>query len=98
MKFHGETTRQKAIIDRLCRLLKEDDRVLATWLVGSLAQGSGDRFSDIDMYIVPSNAAYDAVYNEREDIARSLANLSDAWSDPPKRCGARSVLLPIGTV
>jgi predicted nucleotidyltransferase len=38
-----------ALRERLLRLAQEDDRVVAGAIVGSLAVGGGDRFSDIDL-------------------------------------------------
>ena len=38
-----------ALRDRVLRLAQEDDRVVAGAIVGSLAVGGGDRFSDIDL-------------------------------------------------
>ena len=38
-----------ALRERVLRLAQEDDRVVAGAIVGSLAVGGGDRFSDIDL-------------------------------------------------
>ena len=38
-----------ALRERVLRLAKEDDRVVAAAAVGSLAVGDGDRFSDLDL-------------------------------------------------
>ncbi|MGH2540050.1 MAG: hypothetical protein ACRDGK_05985 [Actinomycetota bacterium] len=38
-----------ALRDRVLRLAKEDERVIAGALVGSLAVGADDRFSDLDL-------------------------------------------------
>lgn len=75
MELRSETARQEAIVDRVHRLLKKDERVLSAWLVGSLAQGSGDRFSDVDLYIVPKDEYYQDVYDEREELAQSLGDV-----------------------
>jgi predicted nucleotidyltransferase len=75
MELRSETARQEAIVDRVHRLLRKDGRVLSAWLVGSLAQGAGDRFSDVDLYIVPRDEYYQDVYSEREDLAQSLGDV-----------------------
>ncbi len=96
MTFRSEMTRQEAIIDRLCHLLREDDRILATWLVGSLAQGSGDHFSDVDLYIVPSDEYYDAVYNERKELAQGLGEVLSTFEVSWPNCQLLVVILRNG--
>jgi hypothetical protein len=38
-----------ALRDRLLRLAEDDERVVAAAVVGSLAAGTGDRYSDLDL-------------------------------------------------
>jgi hypothetical protein len=40
---------RNALLDRVVRLAREEARVVAAALVGSLALGAGDRFSDVDL-------------------------------------------------
>jgi predicted nucleotidyltransferase len=46
------TEAQQALAERLARVLEEDPRVLSVWLTGSLGQGKGDRWSDVDILAV----------------------------------------------
>lgn len=43
------TPAQSALLDRLTTALGQDPRIQALWLAGSLAQGGGDVWSDIDL-------------------------------------------------
>ena len=43
------TPAQSALLDRLTTTLGQDPRIQALWLGGSLAQGGGDPWSDIDL-------------------------------------------------
>ena len=40
------TAAQEALIARATDVLRDDDRVIAAWLVGGFAVGDGDAFSD----------------------------------------------------
>jgi hypothetical protein len=51
--------RHEAVLERLTRLARDDDRVVAAWLQGSRADGSADPFSDIDFYVAVADDAYD---------------------------------------
>jgi hypothetical protein len=51
-----------ALCERVLRLADEDERVVAGAAVGSLAAGTGDRFSDLDLtFAVAEGAAVDEV-------------------------------------
>ena len=43
------TPAQSALLDRLTTALGQDPRIQALWMSGSLAQGGGDAWSDIDL-------------------------------------------------
>ena len=47
-----------ALLARLLALLKADSRVAAVWLHGSLGRGTGDAWSDLDLWVVVFDAAY----------------------------------------
>jgi predicted nucleotidyltransferase len=46
------TDRQQRLIDALTRMLSNDPRIESAWLAGSLGNGSGDAFSDVDILVV----------------------------------------------
>jgi hypothetical protein len=59
-----------AVRERLLRLAEDDERVVAGAVVGSLALGSGDRFSDLDLTFAVTDDA--AVADVLEDWTRTL--------------------------
>ena len=67
---------REALRDRLLRLAREDDRVVAGAAVGSLATGHGDRFSDIDLTF--GIADHVPVTNVLNDWNRTLVDELDA--------------------
>jgi len=65
-----------ALRDRVLRLADEDERVVAGAVVGSLALGGGDRFSDLDLTFAVADDA--AVSDVLDDWTRRLANEDQA--------------------
>jgi hypothetical protein len=65
-----------ALRDRVVRLAAEDERVVAGAAVGSLAAGSGDRFSDLDLTFGIADEA--PVADVLEDWTRTLVEEADA--------------------
>jgi predicted nucleotidyltransferase len=71
-----------ALRDRVLRLAAEDERVVAAAVVGSLALGGGDRYSDLDLtFAIADDVPIDEVLDEwtaklvEEDGAVRLADL-----------------------
>ncbi|MGI8552298.1 MAG: hypothetical protein ACR2PL_16155 [Dehalococcoidia bacterium] len=52
---------REQLITRFEALTRQDPRVLALWLQGSLSDGTEDALSDIDAHIAIEDAAFDAV-------------------------------------
>ena len=50
--------RHDAVIERLTRAARDDERIVAAWLQGSRADGSADAYSDIDIYLAIRDEAY----------------------------------------
>lgn len=65
-----------ALRERLLQLAEEDERVVAGAAVGSLAVGSGDRFSDLDLTFGIADGV--PVANVLDDWTRTLAMELDA--------------------
>lgn len=65
---------QGRVLRRVVEYFSDDARVEALVLSGSLAQGAGDAWSDVDVYIVASDAAFDDVFAERNFTAASIAS------------------------
>lgn len=72
--------RREQVIERLAALVRDDGRLIALWLQGSLASGSADPLSDIDAYIAVRDDAFDAVFEGRLALVERLDTVL-AWSD-----------------
>lgn len=71
----GLTPAQGQLLTRLARHLDSDSRIGAAWLVGSLARGLGDRFSDVDVRAAVDGGALRAVVDEWPARVASLVEL-----------------------
>jgi hypothetical protein len=71
--------RRGELIDRAVAIFSVDARFPAGWLEGSLADGSADSYSDIDLHLAVVESAWDEVWNGRlreiERVAPILASL-----------------------
>jgi hypothetical protein len=65
------TAPQRALIERATDVLGADDRVLAVYLVGGFAVGTGDAWSDVDLQCTIRDEA-------REDLTTSWVDLAQA--------------------
>jgi predicted nucleotidyltransferase len=50
--YHKYLDERNRLLDRISRLLDDDPRVKAAWLIGSLGRDGGDELSDIDVWVV----------------------------------------------
>jgi hypothetical protein len=71
--------RRSDLIDRAVAILSNDPQFPAGWLEGSLADGSADAYSDIDLHLCVVGDAWDEVWNGRlgviERVGPILASL-----------------------
>ncbi len=65
--------RRRETIEKAVAIFSRDPRFLAGWLEGSLADGSADSFSDIDLYLCVSEAAWNEVWFNRRDLIERIA-------------------------
>lgn len=61
------------LLARLLAALEADPRVLAAWLIGSLAQGVGDEYSDLDLLLAVEDAALPALADGWRDFLAGVA-------------------------
>src|SRR5207244_2907228 len=54
-------------------ILSSHARFRARWLEGSLADGSADPYSDIDLYLCVDEKAWDEVWRARRDVIERIA-------------------------
>lgn len=57
-------------IHRFTEACRADDRVLACFLGGSNARGAADSYSDLDLYLITTDAGYEPFWAEREQFLK----------------------------
>jgi len=65
--------RRGELIDRAIAIFSADVRFPAGWLEGSLADGSADSYSDIDLHLSVVESAWDEVWNGRRRVIERIA-------------------------
>ena len=60
----------QAILDKFVKACQSDDRIVATLLVGSYVKGKADEHSDLDLYLITTDEAYDDFASKRESFVR----------------------------
>jgi predicted nucleotidyltransferase len=66
------SSNHQAILDRFLMACQADERIIAAFLVGSYAKGKADEHSDLDLYIVTRDDAFDDFVANRESFVRLL--------------------------
>ena len=69
MQIHDN---HQIVIDRFVASCEADERVLAAFLGGSYARGTADEYSDLDLYLIVADEAYEDFIIERESFMRLL--------------------------
>ncbi|HVN28440.1 MAG TPA: hypothetical protein VMT64_08145 [Candidatus Binataceae bacterium] len=67
------TVRRRELIDKASAVFGADPRILAGWLEGSLADGSADAFSDIDLYLCVADSGWDDLWPHRREFITRIA-------------------------
>jgi predicted nucleotidyltransferase len=65
---------QQAVIDRFVAACQGDARVVAAFLGGSLARGTADAYSDLDLYLITTDTGYDSFFAARTAFFRRLGD------------------------
>ncbi|MGC1679319.1 MAG: hypothetical protein WA740_17440 [Candidatus Binataceae bacterium] len=65
--------RRGELVARATEILSKDSRFVAGWLEGSLADGSADSYSDIDLYLCVDDQAWDEVWANRLPVIGRFA-------------------------
>ncbi len=71
--------KHRGLLERAVARFRDDDRVSGLVLGGSLARGDADFYSDVDLYVISRDEAFDAVFAERD--AAAVSNMA---ADPPR--------------
>ena len=64
----------RALLERAVNNFRDDDRVVGMILGGSLARGAADFYSDVDLYIVAREESFEAVFDERDAVVRTMGS------------------------
>jgi len=62
----------QVLVDRFIAACELDNRIVAAFLGGSYASGTADRYSDLDLYIIISDDAFDDFNANRNDFLHLL--------------------------
>jgi predicted nucleotidyltransferase len=75
------------LLDRFVTACRDDDRIVAAFLVGSRASGSADSHSDIDLHVVTHDDAYDDFLASCDAFAQLLGEplLNESFDLPHMR-------------
>ena len=63
---------QQAVLQRFTEACSKDERVVAAFLGGSLVTEKADEWSDLDIYLITTDMAYDSFFAERQAFVRGL--------------------------
>ena len=66
------TSHLEAALDSFRSAAQADPRVVAAFVGGSLAVGSADQYSDLDLYVILADEHYDSFFAERVAFVRQL--------------------------
>jgi predicted nucleotidyltransferase len=73
----------RELLGRAVGRLREDQRVVALVLGGSLARGAADLYSDVDLYVVVRDGAFDAVLAKLDAMAGGVGSQLFAFDVDP---------------
>lgn len=62
----------QVVLNRFVQACQSDDRIAAALLVGSYVKGKADEHSDLDLYLITTDQAYDDFVSGRESFVRLL--------------------------
>jgi len=60
------------LLDRIVAVLEADERVVAAWLGGSLGRGTGDAWSDVDLWVIVADERMAAVGEGRRGFVAAV--------------------------
>lgn len=74
----------RSVLDRFVALCRADDRIVAAFIGGSVARGSADEHSDLDLYVIASDQGFPLLREAHHDLVRKLGVplFSETFDDP----------------
>jgi predicted nucleotidyltransferase len=64
--------RHRTIVDRFVAACWADERVIGAFLGGSYARGADDAYSDLDLYVITADGAYNDFFSQRAAFTQQL--------------------------
>src|SRR5829696_5402181 len=83
----------RALLERAVNYFQGDDRVVSKILGGSLSHGAVDFYSDVDLYIVARDESFEAVFDEREAVVRTIGSPLFRFAVDPIPGGSRDYIV-----
>lgn len=71
---HGQG--RDVLLDRIVHVLRDDPRVVAAWLTGSLAWGTADHWSDLDLHVAVADEHYSVFVAQRRHLFERIGPLA----------------------
>ncbi|MFQ5871870.1 MAG: aminoglycoside 6-adenylyltransferase [Candidatus Geothermarchaeales archaeon] len=84
---------QDRLLKRIKSLVEEDERIRGLWVVGSIATGKADRYSDLDVYILIEKEKYEEVFAERASFAERMGKVLSFFEVEWPSCQLYGVIL-----
>ena len=69
----SELARLEAFVEHATAVLREDARIAAAWLAGSMAAGTADAYSDVDLRVAIEDSGFDAFVADWHSLPERLA-------------------------
>jgi len=91
--MQGAAEEQERLLEKITSLVKEDDRIRGLWAVGSLATGTVDRYSDLDLYLLVEKENYVQVFGERSSFAEKVGKVLSTFEVEWPNCQLYGVIL-----
>ena len=76
------------LLQKIHTKLEQDGRVAAAWLFGSKGRGGGDALSDIDIWVIAEDAAYETIVTQKRAFVQRMGTavlfLESPQNAPPQ--------------
>ncbi len=64
---------REKLLQQITKILKNDSRVVAAWLFGSLGRGDADGLSDVDIWVVVDDTAVYEIIEQRQQYVAQIS-------------------------
>jgi len=88
-----ELPEHRKLLERAVARFRHDGRVVGLVVGGSLAHGRADSYSDVDLYVVVRNGAFDEVFAERDATAGAVGSPLFAFDVDPVPGGSTDCIV-----